>query len=248
MDDKLIDKVWKRDKGICKICKRKLTEIVLIDPYEDIAQALSALEEIPIFKWFRECWKCAEETPVVSYNFEAGFSYHIGDIEKLDNLLMQKYPFVKKIYSKTMGTEVIANTCVHCGSLQGNWFIMEDLIEMATEGREMNELIDLVLPINLTFEDLHIENKEPTPSEVKVGAGQVHHKDGNWENNDPSNLILLCGDCHLRIHSQLGKSLRPVRSRKTAREEARIRREKSLTDEWRKNYYARREKKQSKNR
>lgn len=25
---------------------------------------------------------------------------------------------------------------------------------------------------------------------------QVHHEDGNWENNDPRNLKLICPNCH----------------------------------------------------
>ena len=31
---------------------------------------------------------------------------------------------------------------------------------------------------------------------------QVHHKDGNRNNNQPENLITLCNSCHLRVHSK----------------------------------------------
>ena len=113
MNDELRDKVWKRDKGTCQKCGRKLYK--LIDPYEGVIEELLALKEIEIFKWIKNCWKCHEETPVVSYHITVGYDYHIGYIEKLDRLLMQKYPFVKLAFSKTMGEEVIANTCVNCG-------------------------------------------------------------------------------------------------------------------------------------
>jgi 5-methylcytosine-specific restriction endonuclease McrA len=29
----------------------------------------------------------------------------------------------------------------------------------------------------------------------------VHHKDKNWKNNSPENLIILCRDCHNLWHS-----------------------------------------------
>lgn len=28
----------------------------------------------------------------------------------------------------------------------------------------------------------------------------VHHDDGNWKNDHPSNLVTLCDSCHLRLH------------------------------------------------
>ncbi|MCK4483016.1 HNH endonuclease [Candidatus Bathyarchaeota archaeon] len=193
MDHKLRYDIWTRDEGVCQNCKRKLSR----DPYEEIIKELSNLKEIPIFKWSKKCWKCQKETPIVSYDFTVGFSFHLGDVEKLDQILMQKYPFVKRTFSKTRREEVIANTCVHCGSLQGNWFIMEDLINMAYN-RDM-KLIDLVLSNNLTAEDLHINREDCKPTMTSLG--HIHHKDGNPRNNDPSNLILFCRDYHAKIHS-----------------------------------------------
>jgi len=32
----------------------------------------------------------------------------------------------------------------------------------------------------------------------------VHHKDRNWENNEPSNLETLCHSCHMKLHWQRG--------------------------------------------
>ncbi|WP_050670485.1 HNH endonuclease [Luteipulveratus halotolerans] len=28
----------------------------------------------------------------------------------------------------------------------------------------------------------------------------VHHKDRNWRNDEPANLMTLCASCHLRLH------------------------------------------------
>lgn len=34
-----------------------------------------------------------------------------------------------------------------------------------------------------------------------------HHKDGDWRNNHPSNLMTLCGSCHTKWHWKHGKKL-----------------------------------------
>jgi hypothetical protein len=34
--------------------------------------------------------------------------------------------------------------------------------------------------------------------------GHVHHIDGNKQNCDPSNLMLLCATCHNAVHSRIG--------------------------------------------
>ena len=39
----------------------------------------------------------------------------------------------------------------------------------------------------------------------------VHHKDENWRNNSPENLVTLCATCHTHLHWQEGKVM-PVRS------------------------------------
>ncbi len=90
--------------------------------------------KIPIYQWDGRCWKCGKITPHVSYDFDCGSSHHIGDLSLLDKKLMELYPFIKRVYSHAMKQEVIANTCIHCGSLQGNFFILEELVEMASSG------------------------------------------------------------------------------------------------------------------
>lgn len=36
----------------------------------------------------------------------------------------------------------------------------------------------------------------------KTGRTDVHHKDENWRNNSPDNLVRLCRSCHLKEHRQ----------------------------------------------
>jgi hypothetical protein len=52
----------------------------------------------------------------------------IGEIKPLDEILLKEYPFVKNVYSNTQEKMIIANTCVHCGALQGNFFIFDEIL------------------------------------------------------------------------------------------------------------------------
>jgi len=143
--------------------KKKQKNIPTATPYEDLIQELHALKDIPVFKWNQECWKCHMQTSVVSYNVCVGYNYHIGDILRLDEALISNYPFVKKVFSKTMDEEVIANTCIHCGALQGNWYVRDALIDIMSPCDDMTKLIDRRIANNLEFEDLSIDKKDLEP-------------------------------------------------------------------------------------
>jgi 5-methylcytosine-specific restriction endonuclease McrA len=236
MDLRVRNAVWERDRGICQSCGKKVTET--IDLVKDTAQKLSAIKEIPIFRWSNNCWKCGKETPIVTYNLEVNDSYLIGDIPRLDETLAKRYHFVKKTFSRTMRREVVANTCIHCGSLQGNWFTMEDLLEKLTDEEDMTKLIDALLPNDLSCDDV-LPAQTRKQVELKSPAGHIHHKDGNWKNDDLDNLVLLCWNCHRRIKPH-GRNAQWGESREEEKRKARRKREKTQTDVWRANYYAKR--------
>lgn len=196
LTESLRTKVWQRDEAKCQGCGKTLFKIIIIDPCEEILEELHAQHEIPIYKWESECWKCGKKTPHVSYDFHAGFDYAIGSIEKIDKMVMETYSFVKKVYSKTMEQEVIANTCIHCGVLQGNWFVHEEImLDIYYQG--MDNFRDTSFPNILTLDDLI--NKEDAifqKYEDIETSGHVHHIDGDPTNNRLENLILLCPSCH----------------------------------------------------
>lgn len=59
---------------------------------------------------------------------------------------------------------------------------------------------------NLACLVLDVEVKEGRLTKACVGCGvekdlQVHHKDVNYLNNDPSNLVYFCSSCHAKEHS-----------------------------------------------
>jgi hypothetical protein len=67
-----------------------------------------------------------------------------------------------------------------------------------------------------TYRNAHVTAKkinelilQRTECEIcgKVGKLDVHHIDGDYQNNDPSNLMVLCRSCHNKEHKKKGKCL-----------------------------------------
>ncbi len=56
-----------------------------------------------------------------------------GWIWIIDGLLSQKYATIQKRYSNTTHSSYIANTCSHCGALQGRNYVVEDPHEIIEE-------------------------------------------------------------------------------------------------------------------
>lgn len=137
--------------------KIKMTSGSSLEDIIDDIEKLSDLKEIRIYKWKKACWKCWKVTPRVSYCLSFSFGghmYHIGEIEKLDKILMREYPFVKYKYSYTKKETVIANCCIHCGVYQGNYFIMDEIIHYVGE-----ENVDKTIPNFLSEEDLGLSKE-----------------------------------------------------------------------------------------
>lgn len=102
---------------------------------------------INIYAWDKICWKCGKSTKVYSYylNYDLGqidvyfkqiSSIGVGDISTLDKLLSLKYPTICVKFSKTENRSYWANTCQHCKTIQGRFYVVEDPHEI------MDELFD----------------------------------------------------------------------------------------------------------
>ena len=165
---------------------------------------LARRDDIAVLRWTHKCWKCEETTPIVSYYLTAAYNHSIGDIESLDRMLMERYSFVRRQYSHTRGGRVIANSCVHCGSLQGNHYVLEDLVDFLSGNSEAHAEVDLYLPNCLTWEDLGLGGHDLQPYwSVAPLPTRMHHKDGDPGNTVLENLLLLCPDCHVKVHAEL---------------------------------------------
>jgi len=200
MDEELRREVWDRDGGKCQNCGTQVREED--DAGEPIIEQVLTIREIPIYRWTKNCWKCKEPTDVATYHLRARRSYSLGDIEKLDYTLMAKYPFIKKQFSRVLECEVVANACTHCGAHQSNFYLADDIAAMIDAQTDMEALIDARIPNNLQLGDFPgFEKGRGVHPDEAADVGHVHHKDMNWQNDEPGNLVLLCRACHLKAHS-----------------------------------------------
>lgn len=116
-----------------------------------------------IYAWKRTCWKCKKETVVYSYylGYQIKQAYPdyswdimgVGYIPYLDVIIAKKYPALKVCYSRTVDESYMANTCEHCGALQGRNYVVDDpheiFNELFFEDNMAQYLID-ILPVKVT--------------------------------------------------------------------------------------------------
>lgn len=118
-----------------------------------------------IYCWEKECYRCGKKTPVYSYYLDydlagldelfslAGPTVGLGDLSYIDELLSTKIPTIQMRYSKTTHTKYMANTCKHCGALQGRNYVVEDPHEIIGElwhDRDMEKFLYLHLDLTDT--------------------------------------------------------------------------------------------------
>ncbi len=178
----------------CTICGKRQFKLVL--PPKEV--------EIELWMWYRKCWKCGKVTPVVwiSPNAVIGeFNVDPDSFEELQENIAEKYSFFKLTYSKTQGMQVYGNICIHCNAYQGNWYIREDLIEIAYYPEKIKE--KTTVRIRLTEKERF---DRAYPEEViKL---EQHHL-----SYFPEEIILVCRKCHRKIHLDDDlKHLRPEKS------------------------------------
>lgn len=199
--------VLNKYNGVCADCGLKLyidAEIAKEQSYEQILECFSQwkkdMPEINIYSYFHECWKCHKPTQIMTYNFDYFGSCTLGHFNIIDQQLLGKFSTIKKTWSNTMESEVIANVCQHCGALQGNFYLGQDLMH-EPKLKKVGAVPNLIEIENLhTKEELNPERK-PEKKNVRIfKEPHVHHVDNNPANNDINNLILLCRDCHKKRH------------------------------------------------
>ena len=100
---------------------------------------------LKVYRWEKACYKCGKLTPVYSYYLSydledldeifsmGGPTVGLGDLSYIDELLSQEIPSIKVRYSKTTNSKYMANTCEHCGALQGRNYVVDDPHEIISE-------------------------------------------------------------------------------------------------------------------
>lgn len=126
---------------------------------------------IQVFKWERTCYSCNKKTDVYSYflfyqlekldkTYTAAHGLGIGDVSWIDNYLKNRILTIKNCYSKYINATYTANTCQHCGRLQGKNYIVDDPHEIFTElfhEKSMHKFFHTSIAVNETDTELRNE-------------------------------------------------------------------------------------------
>ena len=126
-----------------------------------------------IYRWEKECYKCKKKTPVYSYYLDydlvdldelfsmGGPTVGLGDLCYVDELLSKQIPTIQLRYSNTTKSKYMANTCEHCGALQGRNYVVDDPHEIIGElwhDRDMGKF---------HYTNIQIKNITPLKIEIK---------------------------------------------------------------------------------
>ena len=57
----------------------------------------------------------------------------LGELPCVDQILEKEIPSIQPRYSNTVKSRYTANTCIHCGALQGRNYVVEDPHEIMDE-------------------------------------------------------------------------------------------------------------------
>lgn len=90
-----------------------------------------------VYCWNIVCWKCRKPTKVFSYFplydlslYDEHFGYcmgiGLGSIPAMDSYMIDHYQNIKIMYSRTTNSSYAANSCEHCGALQGRNYVVDD--------------------------------------------------------------------------------------------------------------------------
>lgn len=135
----------------------------------EIQSDITTIRNFKIYKLMFECYRCHGNVPVASYYFYHEHFQAIGDVGKLDRKLEKKYPFIKKNFDESLGREVIANHCPHCGLMIANSTIAWKIVKMVTP-ENLHNFEDTSFKNNLRLEDLKTNAYE------KYGLDSQHAK------------------------------------------------------------------------
>lgn len=126
-----------------------------------------------IYRWSKECYKCGNETQVYSYYLDydladldelfsmGGPTVGLGDLDYVDEMLSKQIPSIQMRYSNTTKLKYMANTCEHCGALQGKNYVVDDPHEIIGElwhDRGMNKFL---------FQTIKFEDTTPLKNDIR---------------------------------------------------------------------------------
>ena len=182
--------LWERCKGRCESCGTELKRLVPAPREKTLT--------VEVWDGF-PCYRCDHLNRVIALKDDLGCLVTWLGRDDIGWALSSRYPFFKKGYSKTVGDSYYANHCDNCGALQGDWFVIEWLLNRAYE---VAPVLTQVVPYKGKLSD-----DQPVYDEFDA-PHDIHHRDGNPANNSLQNLQLVCTICHRRLSRELGRRKR----------------------------------------
>jgi len=169
-------KVWKRSDGFCENCSKQLYENKEIKGkqlYEN-----KEIKEVVIEKWVEhQCWKCAEEGTVITIKDQLWLQD-----TRVGKILSEEFPFFYKTKRKLKAEPYYANHCLKCKALQGDWFILEWIIDESLKEKKKVEIQTIELPF--------VWKTITLPTDI-----QVYNQNEKSLVSSLKNIKLLCKEC-----------------------------------------------------
>lgn len=162
-------KVWKRSDGFCENCNKQL--------YEN-----KEIKEVIIEKWTEhQCWKCGEVGTVITIKDQLWLQD-----TRVGKILSEEFPFFYKTKRKLKAEPYYANHCLKCKALQGDWFILEWIIDESIEEKKKAKIQTIELPF--------VWKTVTLPTDI-----QVYNQNEKSLVSSLKNIKLLCKECYDEI-------------------------------------------------
>lgn len=100
--------------------------------------------EIIIGVWDEyECWRCHKKTRLVEWSWMSGEGEMWTENDRIGLKIQKLFPFYKKDYTKAADAYYYCNHCASCGSIQGDWFVVDWVAKSRSEERLPSDIVKL---------------------------------------------------------------------------------------------------------
>ena len=208
------DELFKRSNGKCELCSKTIAEKI-INRKKDLPKREKIIKVKLINNYI--CYKCEKPTPVIRLKDDVDCSIAYLNSKNIGIMLNKKYSFFREGHSKTVENTYYANHCIHCGALQGDWYVnMEPIDELNADlYSEKESHTKIASTLEEADETLHYDgeplwgeedndtfryddsNLDKIIKEYWVPKRhKIFHSDGDETNNNLQNLKVLCLKCY----------------------------------------------------
>jgi hypothetical protein len=140
---------WPQMGGICAECKSDVCQYCG-KPESRIAKPPKVID-IEIWVWKTCCYACKKPTrvawPAKDVGNNLAESIDLNSLENLPAIIADKLPFIQKTNKKMQNIEEYGNVCENCSAYQGDWFVLEDCLQLGYFPEEIEERFVVSVPL-----------------------------------------------------------------------------------------------------